>query len=141
MQRLMILMASFLRRRLRKARKEWRMPVIAFEAEPAPLNVDLAHAALVIIDMQRDFLEPGGFGTISSRGERVSWQLMLAEDVSIAESRPFVNSTRPPYAPGCRWPEQSTFRDNAVRRIERYKVRTRTPDMPIGELSGCHDRR
>ena len=38
------------------------MPTITFEAEPAPLHVDLAHAALVIIDMQRDFLEPGGFG-------------------------------------------------------------------------------
>jgi biuret amidohydrolase len=38
------------------------MPTIRVEAEPAPLAVDLAHAALVIIDMQRDFLEPGGFG-------------------------------------------------------------------------------
>jgi len=42
--------------------RECGMPTITFEAEPAPLNVDLAHAALVIIDMQRDFLEPGGFG-------------------------------------------------------------------------------
>jgi nicotinamidase-related amidase len=32
------------------------------EAEPAPLTVDLDSAALIIIDMQRDFLEPGGFG-------------------------------------------------------------------------------
>ncbi len=38
------------------------MPTIKIEAEPASLDVDLAHAALVIIDMQRDFLEPGGFG-------------------------------------------------------------------------------
>jgi biuret amidohydrolase len=38
------------------------MPMIKIEAEPAPLHVDLTHAALVIIDMQRDFLEPGGFG-------------------------------------------------------------------------------
>ena len=38
------------------------MTAITLEAEPAPLNVDLRHAALVIIDMQRDFLEPGGFG-------------------------------------------------------------------------------
>jgi nicotinamidase-related amidase len=35
---------------------------ITFAAEPAPLSVDLDRAALVIIDMQRDFLEPGGFG-------------------------------------------------------------------------------
>lgn len=38
------------------------MPNVNFDAEPAPLTVDLDHAALVIIDMQRDFLEPGGFG-------------------------------------------------------------------------------
>jgi nicotinamidase-related amidase len=31
-------------------------------AEPTQLSVDLDRAALVIIDMQRDFLEPGGFG-------------------------------------------------------------------------------
>ena len=38
------------------------MTSVTFEAEPAPLSVDMGKAALVIIDMQRDFLEPGGFG-------------------------------------------------------------------------------
>jgi biuret amidohydrolase len=38
------------------------MPRLTVEAEPAPLGVDTATAALLIIDMQRDFLEPGGFG-------------------------------------------------------------------------------
>ena len=37
------------------------MPIL-LEADPAPIPVDLATMALVIIDMQRDFLEPGGFG-------------------------------------------------------------------------------
>jgi biuret amidohydrolase len=32
------------------------------EAEPTPLSIELDRTALVIIDMQRDFLEPGGFG-------------------------------------------------------------------------------
>ena len=31
-------------------------------AEPAPLAVNIERAALIIIDMQRDFLLPGGFG-------------------------------------------------------------------------------
>jgi biuret amidohydrolase len=35
---------------------------ITIEAEPATLGISLDRAALVIIDMQRDFLEPGGFG-------------------------------------------------------------------------------
>jgi biuret amidohydrolase len=34
----------------------------SIDAEPTPLTIDLDKAALVIIDMQRDFLEPGGFG-------------------------------------------------------------------------------
>src|ERR1051326_8856730 len=32
------------------------------DAEPEPIAVDLDGTALIIIDMQRDFLEPGGFG-------------------------------------------------------------------------------
>ncbi len=38
------------------------MPNVEIEAEPAPLFFDTDKAALVIIDMQRDFLEAGGFG-------------------------------------------------------------------------------
>jgi biuret amidohydrolase len=33
------------------------------EAEPAPVAIELNRTALIIIDMQRDFLELGGFGT------------------------------------------------------------------------------
>jgi len=35
---------------------------ITVAAEPGPIDVDLASTALLIIDMQRDFMEPGGFG-------------------------------------------------------------------------------
>ncbi|MET0335444.1 MAG: isochorismatase family cysteine hydrolase [Rhizobacter sp.] len=31
-------------------------------AQPTPFSFDPAHTALVMIDMQRDFIEPGGFG-------------------------------------------------------------------------------
>jgi nicotinamidase-related amidase len=36
------------------------MPIL--EAEPTSISIDPDKSALVIIDMQRDFLEPGGFG-------------------------------------------------------------------------------
>ena len=39
-------------------------------AQPFDFTFDLAHTALVIIDMQRDFIEPGGFG--QSLGNDVS---------------------------------------------------------------------
>jgi nicotinamidase-related amidase len=38
------------------------MRMVTIEAEPAALPVDLDRTAVVFIDMQRDFLEPGGFG-------------------------------------------------------------------------------
>ncbi|MBC8732880.1 cysteine hydrolase family protein [Paraburkholderia sp. UCT2] len=31
-------------------------------AKPAPFTFDARHTALIVIDMQRDFIEPGGFG-------------------------------------------------------------------------------
>ena len=45
-----------------------------FESEPYPLAFDPRSTALLIIDMQRDFLEPGGFGEL------------LGNDVSLLRS-------------------------------------------------------
>src|SRR6266446_5355005 len=39
-----------------------RMPTTLIDAEPAPIAIDRERVALLIIDMQRDFLESGGFG-------------------------------------------------------------------------------
>lgn len=36
--------------------------MVKVAAEPESLDIDLGRTAVVIIDMQRDFLEPGGFG-------------------------------------------------------------------------------
>jgi nicotinamidase-related amidase len=38
------------------------VPLATIIAEPTPQTIDLGKTALIIIDMQRDFLEPGGFG-------------------------------------------------------------------------------
>ena len=50
------------------------MATMQFEAEPYPLAFEPASTALLIIDMQRDFVEPGGFGE------------MLGNDVSLLRS-------------------------------------------------------
>src|ERR1700759_414318 len=36
--------------------------MLQIDAQPYPFNLTPASAAFIIIDMQRDFLEPGGFG-------------------------------------------------------------------------------
>jgi len=42
--------------------KSSRTPIGTITAEPEPIHLDWSATALVIIDMQRDFMEPGGFG-------------------------------------------------------------------------------
>src|SRR4051794_11968940 len=46
------------------------MRATLIDAEPETIAIDTARTALIVIDMQRDFLEPGGFG--ASLGNDVS---------------------------------------------------------------------
>jgi nicotinamidase-related amidase len=53
------------------------MATTMIDAEPEPISVDPSRTAIVIIDMQRDFLLPGGFG--ESLGNDVSLLLAAVE--------------------------------------------------------------
>lgn len=46
------------------------MAAVTLDAEPQSVSIELARTAVVMIDMQRDFIEPGGFG--ASLGNDVS---------------------------------------------------------------------
>src|SRR6266481_9511595 len=63
------------------------MSMKSVAAEPEAISIDLEKTALVMIDMQRDFLEPGGFG--ESLGNDVS--LLSA---AIAPCRAVLESAR-----------------------------------------------
>ena len=43
------------------------MRAVLVEAEPGPVAIDPRTTALILIDMQRDFLEPGGCPTAGRR--------------------------------------------------------------------------
>jgi ABC-type uncharacterized transport system ATPase subunit len=56
--------------------------------------------------------------------------------MSLADNLAFREFDRPPLARGGWWLDRARFRERAVRAIARYSIKTRSPDTPIGELSG-----
>lgn len=78
------------------------MTIKTIAANPFAFKLDLAHAALVIIDMQRDFVEPGGFG--ASLGNDVTRLQAIVPTVKSVlqtwrEAGGFVVHTREGHAP------------------------------------------
>jgi simple sugar transport system ATP-binding protein len=56
--------------------------------------------------------------------------------MSVADNIAFREFDRAPFASGGWWLDRAAFRDNAEKKIARYKIQTRTPDTPISALSG-----
>lgn len=64
------------------------MPVRIIEAEPAAVSVDTGRTALLIIDMQRDFLDAGGFGAaLGNDVSRLQVAVRPCEEVLAAARR------------------------------------------------------
>jgi len=56
--------------------------------------------------------------------------------MSVADNIAFREFDRAPFASGGWWLQRAAFRDDAQKKIARYKIKTRTPDTPIAALSG-----
>jgi len=95
--------------------------MIEVPAAPFPFTLDPAHTALVVIDMQRDFLEPGGFGeTLGNDLTPVAAIVpTVAELISLFRGRnwPIVH-TRESHKPDLSdCPPSKRLRDNQTLRI------------------------
>jgi len=56
--------------------------------------------------------------------------------MSVADNLAFRDFDHTPYAIGGWWLNRAKFKEDAERKIERYKIKTRSEDTAIGELSG-----
>jgi simple sugar transport system ATP-binding protein len=56
--------------------------------------------------------------------------------MSVADNIGLREFDRAPFASGGWWLNRAAFREDATRKIARYKIKTRTPDTPIAALSG-----
>ena len=99
-------------------------------AEPEPVTLDWSKTALVIIDMQRDFMEPGGFG--ETLGNDVSQLARAVQPIAAAlaaarEAGMLVIHTREGHLPD--------LSDAPPAKVERGKPSLRIGDPgPMGKI-------
>lgn len=63
------------------------MPTLVITAEPEAITIDVAKTAVVMIDMQRDFLEPGGFGESLGNDVSLLWEVVEPCKALLAAAR------------------------------------------------------
>jgi nicotinamidase-related amidase len=63
------------------------MPTLVIIAEPEAITIDVAKTAVVMIDMQRDFLEPGGFGESLGNDVSLLWAVVEPCKALLAAAR------------------------------------------------------
>jgi len=103
---------------------------VQVEASPGPLPVDFSRVAAVIIDMQRDFLEPGGFG--EALGNDVSHLRAAIEPckrliAGLRERGVFIIHTREGHRPD--------LSDAPKAKVERGEPKARIGDVgPMGRI-------
>jgi simple sugar transport system ATP-binding protein len=56
--------------------------------------------------------------------------------MSVADNLALREFDRPPFATSGWWLDRAQFHEAALRKIDRYKIKTRSDASPIGELSG-----
>jgi biuret amidohydrolase len=103
---------------------------IQIDAEPSKISVNLSELALVMIDMQRDFLEPGGFG--EALGNDVSMLRASIEPcrqllAGLREAGVLIIHTREGHRPD--------MSDAHAAKVERGSAKTRIGDIgPMGRI-------
>ena len=104
------------------------MPTV--QAEPYPFEFDPRTCALVIIDMQRDFLEPGGFGETLGNDVSLLRRTIAPIQALLAAAR----AARPARHPHARRPpprsRRPAAREEGARRGSTVQHRRRGPDGP-----------
>jgi simple sugar transport system ATP-binding protein len=56
--------------------------------------------------------------------------------MSVGENLVFRKFDLPPFSAGGWWLKRASFRDEAARKIEQYRIKTRSTETPVGALSG-----